>query len=80
MADKDPIITLRARAKETYDVALSGAIKHMLEAEKTNDELSTDNDLFPRQMAEGRRASHIRMAEVYAQIAQACQKIPGQQF
>lgn len=76
----DPIVALRSRAKETYDIALSGAIQHMLQAEKTNDELSTDHDLFPRQTAEARRATHIRMAEVYAQIAQACQKIPGQQF
>ncbi len=76
----DPIIALRARAKETYEIAIDAAIQHMLKAEGTNVELSMPDDLVPSQAAEGRRATHIRMAEVYAQIAQACQKIPGQQF
>lgn len=77
---QDPILAQRKLARETYDVAIKSALVHMVEAEKTNAELSTDQDLMPSSAAEGRRATHIRMAEVYALIAQACQKIPGQQF
>lgn len=77
---QDPIVAQRKLARQTYDVAIKSAITHMVEAEKTNAELSTENDMMPTMAAEGRRATHIRMAEVYALIAQACQKIPGQQF
>lgn len=80
MKADDPILALRARVKETYDVALSGAIKHILAAEGTDAELSNEYDISPSAAAQQRRAFHIRMAEVYAQIAQACHKIPGQQF
>lgn len=76
----DPIVALRRLARESYDVSVRMAVHHMNEAEKPNSGLSTIDDLFPNQAAESRRASHIRMAEVYAQIAQACQKVPGQQF
>lgn len=79
MAD-DPIVALRKLARESYDVSIRMAVQHMSEAEKPNSGLSTDDDLFPNQAADARRASHILMAQVYAQIAQACQKVPGQQF
>lgn len=80
MDKEDPIVALRRVARESYDVSVRMAVHHMNRAELSNPELSTDDDLFPNQAADARRASHIRMAEVYAQIAQACQKVPGQQF
>lgn len=79
MAD-DPIIALRKLAKDSYDVALQMAVQHMAEAEKPNSELCTPEDLQPTLAAQGRRATHIQMAAVYASIAQAAQKVPGQQF
>lgn len=72
----DPIIALRARAKETYDIALGGAIKHMLVAESVGEMAVKEGGPIDDEAMN----RHIRMAEVYAQIAQACQKIPGQQF
>jgi hypothetical protein len=80
MDKEDPIIALRRVARESYDVSLRLAMQHMSDAEKSDSELSSLEDIIPSQAAAHRRASHIRMAEVYAQIAQACQKVPGQQF
>lgn len=80
MADEDPIVALRRLARESYDVSVRMAVQHMSDAERPNHELSSMNDIIPSQAADARRATHIRMAEVYAQIAQACQEVPGQKF
>lgn len=80
MANEDPIIALRRVARESYDLSLRMAVHHMSKAELPDAELSFPDDIVPSQAATQRRASHIRMAEVYASIAQACQKVPGQQF
>lgn len=80
--DNRPIdhIALRRLAANTWEVSVRMSVHHLSEAEKPNQDLSTEDDMFPVQMAEGRRQSHLRLAEAYARLAQACHKVPGSQF
>jgi hypothetical protein len=58
----------RDHARQTYDTALRLANKHMAEAEARLSQARPQVD------------QHLKFAAVYANIALACQKRPGERF